>query len=519
MNPFSKLRIGARLGVAFGLTILALVLVALFARLALGEVQDDLRVVTHDRMPKIEALGEVRENLNVVARAVRNVALLDDSAAQAAEFKRIEEARVNNTRLLKRLEETITTPEGLKLLSTLESVRKSYNAELDKALALSRQDNPQALRQLLTGSLRQAQGQYFEGLNALTAYQHRLMEASEKEVSSTVDNTNLFLVLATVAAALVSGALGWWTTRSITVPIARAVEVAETVARGDLGSRIESHGGDETAMLLKALKSMNESLVDIVGRVRANAESVATASTQISQGNTDLSQRTEEQASNLQQTAASMEQITATVKHNADIARRASHLAVEASGVATRGGEVVGRVVATMDEISASSRRIGDIIGTIDGIAFQTNILALNAAVEAARAGEQGRGFAVVAGEVRNLAQRAAEAAREIKSLIAASVEKVEAGSGLVGDAGRTMGEIVGQVRKVSDILDEIDHSSIEQSEGVGQVDAAMQQLDQVTQQNAALVEESAAAAESLRQQAQQLTQAVAFFRTGAAAA
>ena len=312
-----------------------------------------------------------------------------------------------------------------------------------------------------------------------------------------------------VVAALASASL----VRSLTAGIDMAVKVAQTVAAGDLSSRIVVDRRDEIGTMLEALRQMNGSLVAIVGDVRNASESIATGSSQIAHGNTDLSQRTEEQASNLEETAASMEQLTATVKHNADTARRASELAEGASMVAAQGGEVVGQVVATMDGITDSSRRITEIIGVIDGIAFQTNILALNAAVEAARAGEQGRGFAVVAGEVRSLAQRSATAAKEIKVLIGESVGKVENGTRLVADAGRTMGDIVDQVRRVSTLITEISDASAEQSRGIGQIGDAVAQLDQVTQQNAALVEESAAAAESLRIQADSLAKTVATFR------
>ena len=322
-----------------------------------------------------------------------------------------------------------------------------------------------------------------------------------------------------VLSVLLAGVIVAWVVRSITVPIRQAVQVAQTVAQGDLSSRIEVKGHDETAELLRALKAMNDSLAGVVATVRGNAESVATASAQIAQGNQDLSQRTEEQASALQQTAASMEQLGSTVTQNADNARQADQLAQGASRVAGEGGEVVAQVVQTMKGINDSSRRIADIIGVIDGIAFQTNILALNAAVEAARAGEQGRGFAVVAGEVRSLAQRSAEAAKEIKSLITASVEQVEQGTTLADKAGATMGEVVHSIKRVTDIMAEISAASAEQSSGVKQVGDAVSQMDQATQQNAALVEESAAAAESLKGQAQQLVQAVSIFKVAGATA
>ncbi len=304
--------------------------------------------------------------------------------------------------------------------------------------------------------------------------------------------------------------------RGITIPLQQAISIARRVASGDLGSSIDTHSRNELGDLLRSLKAMNESLVNVVASVRQSSDSIATGSSQIATGNADLSHRTERQASNLQQTAASMEQLTSTVKTNAETALQAEQLAKVASSVATEGGVTVGHVVATMEQISASSRKISDIIGVIDGIAFQTNILALNAAVEAARAGEQGRGFAVVAGEVRSLAQRSAQAAKEIKTLISDSVEKVEVGSQQVNDAGRTMSEIVQKVKRVSDLIAEISAATTEQTADISQVSGAVNQLDQVTQQNAALVEQSAAAAESLQQQAARLVDAVAIFKLDA---
>ncbi len=306
---------------------------------------------------------------------------------------------------------------------------------------------------------------------------------------------------------------GFLFSRTITAPLGRAVAVARAVADGDLSVRLDVQGKDEMAQLLHALQAMRDSLVRVVSNVRENADSVATASAQIAQGNLDLSGRTEEQASALQQTAASMDQLSSTVRTNADNARQASELAQGAAAVAVRGGAVVSDVVNTMKGIDDSSRRVSEIISVIDGIAFQTNILALNAAVEAARAGEQGRGFAVVAGEVRTLAQRSADAAREIKALIADSVQRVGQGSTLVGEAGTIMDEVVSSIQKVTSIIGEISHASTEQSAGVGQVTQAVGQMDAATQQNAALVEESAAAAQSLKTQAGRLVEAVAVFR------
>ncbi|HEX5683562.1 MAG TPA: methyl-accepting chemotaxis protein [Ideonella sp.] len=307
--------------------------------------------------------------------------------------------------------------------------------------------------------------------------------------------------------------LMWTVARSIAKPLVTATACAQRIARGDLSENIVDNGKDEVSAFVRALGDMQQSLRDIVGQVRASADSISTASAEVASGNLDLSQRTEHAASNLQETAASLHELTGNVRHSAESAAQATQLASSASQVAERGGKVVAQVVKTMDEINASSRKIADITGVIDGIAFQTNILALNAAVEAARAGEQGRGFAVVAAEVRSLAQRSAEAAKEIKSLIGTSVDRVENGARQVQDAGSTMTEIVGSVRRVNDIIGEITAASSEQSTGIGQVNTAVTQLDQMTQQNAALVEESAAAAESLKDQAQRLMKVVATFR------
>jgi len=330
--------------------------------------------------------------------------------------------------------------------------------------------------------------------------------------------SKLAIVLGGIGAIIALAAvLGIAIGRSVTRPLRQAVAIAEKVAAGDLTSTIEAHGSDEVGQLLNALRSMNESLRTIATQVRTGTEAMTSASKQLSAGNSDLSQRTEEQASSLEETASSMEQLTSTVKQNADNAMQANQLAAGASDVAVEGGKVVGQVVQTMSSINDSSRKIVDIIGVIDGIAFQTNILALNAAVEAARAGEQGRGFAVVAGEVRSLAQRSAAAAKEIKGLITDSVATVEAGSALVDHAGRTMDEVVKSVKRVTDIIAEIAAASREQTAGIEQVNQAITQMDEVTQQNAALVEQAAAAAESMEEQAQQLVEAVAAFKLGEA--
>jgi methyl-accepting chemotaxis protein len=382
-----------------------------------------------------------------------------------------------------------------------------------KATALGEEGKRDEVPGIVQQEYAPAAAAYIASIDDFAKLQMRKAEAALAAAAKTRSN---MMLLGAVGALVVIGlgmTVAAMLVRTIRAPLQESIKVAGAIAEGDLTQRISAERRDEFGSLMRALQHMNESLGKVVGNVRASTDSISTASTEIATGNTDLSARTEQTASNLQQTASSMEQLTGTVKQSADSARQANQLASSAAEVAARGGSVVSQVVSTMDEINAASKKISDIIGVIDGIAFQTNILALNAAVEAARAGEQGRGFAVVASEVRSLAQRSAQAAREIKGLIGASVEKVESGSRLVADAGATMNEIVGSVQRVSDIIGEITAASSEQSDGIGQVNVAVTQLDQMTQQNAALVEESAAAAESLKEQANRLAQVVSVFK------
>jgi len=413
----------------------------------------------------------------------------------------------------KQLEVLMTSPEDRVLFGTLLQQRKDFLSARDGVFAAKSSGDADKARSIFETRFQPATDGLQQGLKGFVQKQRELLDAASKRVDETNRDARIGLVVFSLCALAAAGALSFWLTRSITRPLGEAVTVAQAIARFDLTHPIHVRSSDETGRLLQALKTMQGALLTLIGQVRGSTDSISTASAEIATGNMDLSSRTEQTASSLQQAAASMSQLTGTVRQTADAATTANQLASSAAQVAQRGGSVVAQVVSTMDEISTSSRRIGDIISVIDGIAFQTNILALNAAVEAARAGEQGRGFAVVAGEVRSLAQRSAEAAREIKSLIGASVERVESGSRLVQDAGSTMGEIVASVQRVSDIIGEISAASREQSEGIAQVNTAVNHLDQMTQQNAALVEEAASAAESLKEQSGQLAGAVSVFR------
>jgi methyl-accepting chemotaxis protein len=513
MNAMKNLRIGTRLGAAFALVALLMIAMALNGWLGLRAVHSNMEDVLKDRYVKVKLVNDIGEDVNLQARAMRNVLLLDSEAKRQVEVQAVSEAR---DRILKRyedLDKRINTAEGRKRFDKLQTERAAFAASQTEFLKLVKDGDMDAAKTLLLDKLRPLQLVYMKELNDLTDFQEQLMDRSGEEAFGTISRVTAMSLGGTLLGLAMAVLAGIVVTRSITRPMAVVVGDLNTVAGGDLTVNVTTDRRDELGELQRALADTVAALRRVVTEVRSGVDSVTTASSQIAAGNQDLSSRTEQQASSLQETASSMEELTATVRQSADTARAASSLAAEASHAAGRGGEVVGQVVGTMDEISNSSRKIVDIIGVIDGIAFQTNILALNAAVEAARAGEQGRGFAVVASEVRTLAQRSAEAAKEIKTLIGASVERVETGSRQVADAGEAMQSIVEQVRKVNDLIGEIASTSAEQSRGIEQVNIAVTQMDQVTQQNAALVEESAAAASSLAHQAEALAQAVAVFR------
>ncbi|CAA2109826.1 methyl-accepting chemotaxis protein [Variovorax paradoxus] len=515
MKSLLNLKIGTRLGAGFAAVLLLLAGVVGLGVNALGDIQSRLDGIVNGNNVKVTSVNTMADAIRDIAILDGNLILLSDEAAMREQSQKIVNARERYTEGRAALAKLLATPTGKALLARIDekvAVLVPLNTQLSD-FALKNQ-NDEATMLFITKFQPAVQAVLAE-LDAMDAHESKLSRAANEQAGAAYAMArNLMLGLGGVAI-LLGAAIAWFITRTITRPIGEAVEVAEKVAAGDISSRIEVHSHDETGRLMSALKAMNESLVRIVREVRTGTDTIATASSQIASGNQDLSSRTEEQASSLEQTAASMEELTSTVKQNADNARQANQLAVSASEVAVRGGSVVSQVVDTMGSIDASSKKIVDIIGVIDGIAFQTNILALNAAVEAARAGEQGRGFAVVASEVRSLAQRSAAAAKEIKTLIGDSVEKVEAGSKQVEEAGRTMEEIVGSVRRVTDIMGEITAASQEQTSGIEQVNQAISQMDQVTQQNAALVEEASAAAQSLQEQAGGLVQAVSIFKLG----
>ncbi|KQQ39990.1 chemotaxis protein [Duganella sp. Leaf126] len=445
--------------------------------------------------------------------AMRNIGLQSDVSLMQKEEQKVKDQRALYEKAVKDLQALGLSGEEQGVLAEIGKLDAQTDSAFKEALAQILAFNSEGAAKILSGRIDPLSQQTLSQINKLVNLQ---LASSDQVIGSSEGAVRslMYLLFGLGAAAVALGVVcAVAITRSITAPLAGAVVVAQRVASGELSSEVVVVGRDETSELLQALHDMNESLAKTVGEVRAGSELITTAAQEIAAGNADLSARTETQASSLEETASSMEELTSTVRQNADNARQANQLAVSASSVAEKGGNVVSQVVSTMGSIKESSSRIVDIIGVIDGIAFQTNILALNAAVEAARAGEQGRGFAVVASEVRNLAQRSAGAAREIKELINDSVEKVDTGSRLVDEAGQTMEVVVTSIRQVADIMGEITAATQEQSSGIEEVNQAITQMDEMTQQNAALVEEAAAAAESMNEQAEILARAVSIFK------
>jgi methyl-accepting chemotaxis protein len=510
--------IGRRLGLGFSLLLGLLVLVAGFGLLQMRAMSARMQHLVELTNAKSAVAAELMGEIKQQAIHVRSITLLTDEKEIAAETAGLAEADKRYDAAAKRLNDTIAAdaesrPAERELAQAIAAAAEQARPMIKKAAAQGGSGDVVNATETLMQKVRPLEVAWRAKVSELLALESAIGQEAYADAQA-AQRRGLAVVAVAVALALASGlVIGWRITRGVKQPIDRAIRVAERIAQGDLGSTVRVDSRDEIGRLLQALSDMQATLRRLVGEIRMTAESIQTASAEVATGNMDLSQRTEQAASNLQQTSSSMAQLTHTVRSSADSAATANQLASSSAQVAARGGDVVSQVVNTMQAIDASSKRIGDIIGVIDGIAFQTNILALNAAVEAARAGEQGRGFAVVAGEVRSLAQRSAKAATEIKSLIGSSTERVEQGARLVGDAGQTMNEIVSSVQRVSDIIGEITAASAEQSLGIATINASVTQLDQVTQQNAALVEQSAAAAESLREQAVRLNGLVSAFK------
>ncbi|MEJ7688534.1 MAG: methyl-accepting chemotaxis protein [Variovorax sp.] len=512
MNFLSNVRIGTRLAIGFGLVLVLTVAAAGFALVSARSNAEATRIMMQSPLVKERLISDWYVlTYSAIARTAM-IARTTDDTLPVVFADVISDSVKKGSAVMGKVQALLVVDSEKEIFKSIVDLRVKYQTAKDVVMKAKAGGNAVETERLFNDTFTPAAKAYEGKLLELLADQRGAIDRMSNEIDqANARSFNLRIVL-TLLTVLIGAFFAFVISRSITRPLAHAVKVAQTVAGGDLSARIEVQSRDETGQLMQALKNMNESLAKVVGEVRSGTDTIATASGQIAAGNHDLSSRTEEQASSLQQTAASMEELTSTVKQNADNARQANQLAVSASEVAVRGGSVVNQVVDTMGSINASSRKIVDIIGVIDGIAFQTNILALNAAVEAARAGEQGRGFAVVASEVRNLAQRSAAAAKEIKTLIGDSVDKVEEGSKQVAEAGKTMNEIVDSVRRVTDIMGEITAASQEQTSGIEQINHAITQMDQVTQQNAALVEEASAAAQSLQEQAGSLVQAVSVF-------
>ncbi len=512
----SNLSIAKRLGLGFALILTLSVISILLGISKLGSSAESTQYMLRNPVQTERLVSDWYRDIHTSVRRTTAIAKSSDPSLATYFAADTAAAGARSTKAQAAVEPLMETDEEKQLFAAIGKARTIYITQRDAVAALKKDGKAEEAEQVLEQKFVPAGKAYMDALDALMSAQRRKIDQAAQGIADNSTQGRDLLMAMGVIGLLFSVFCAWWLARSITVPLAGANTAAREVAAGDLATRIDAGGRDEVGELLTSLQAMQSSLANVVSSVRQGADSVSTASAEIAQGNHDLSARTESQASALEQTAASMEELNSTVQQNADNARQANQLAMQASTVAIKGGEVVGQVVETMKGINDSSQKIADIIGVIDGIAFQTNILALNAAVEAARAGEQGRGFAVVASEVRSLAGRSADAAKEIKALINASVERVTQGTSLVDRAGTTMSEVVTSIRRVTDIVGEISAASSEQSAGVSQVGEAIMQMDQVTQQNAALVEQMAAAASSLQNQAADLVRVVSVFKLGA---
>ncbi|MES2130313.1 MAG: methyl-accepting chemotaxis protein [Pseudomonadota bacterium] len=515
----ANMKVGTRLGLGFALVLVLLVAVTILGITRMAQIQDRLDRVVGVNNVVTRLVIDMRSNVNARVTSLKTLTLMTDPDSMEPEMKRFKDQTADYDALEKKLTDKFAaegTPEEKTMLATVKDMEAVAMPAIGKASELWLGNKAEEATRVFIKEIKPAQKKWLESLDQLAGLEDKVNAQVQGEAEKAFNNARNFMLILGLVAVGLGVAAAVIITRGLIKQLGGepdyTAQIASSIAHGDLSVSIDTSSASQGSLLME-VREMRNSLKDIVGQVRGGTETIGTASREIAAGNIDLSSRTEMQASALEKTASAMEELTSTVKQNADNAREANLLAASASDVARKGGEVVSQVVDTMGSINASANKIVDIIGVIDGIAFQTNILALNAAVEAARAGEQGRGFAVVASEVRNLAQRSAAAAKEIKTLIGDSVEKVERGSKLVGQAGVTMDEVVASVKRVTDIMGEIANASQEQSAGIEQVNMSIIEMDSMTQQNAALVEEAAAAAQSLQDQASELAHVVSIFK------
>ncbi len=517
MSTPKKMKVATTLALSYSLLVGLIVLVGAVCALRFMAINARIGNIVDERYYRVQKITAIADSANAQARFIRNTVLAAKDPEQTADaFKNLDANAKATDDGIADFDRHVDLAKGRELVDAMLAARTKFYKDRDDVVRLVKAGQYDDATHTLLISMRPTQRAFFASIGDIIKLQTAIMtdegKAAREDGRDAIVLTLIVAAIAVVAASAMAVAITRGLVRQLGAEPGEVVSIASAIADGNLAVEVNTRAGDTTS-ILAAMQRMRERLAEVVGQVRQASDSIATGSSEIASGNADLSHRTEAQAGNLQQTAASMEQLTGSVRSNAETAGVANQLATEASAAASRGGVAVNRVVETMNEIAASSKKIGDIIGVIDGIAFQTNILALNAAVEAARAGEQGRGFAVVAGEVRSLAQRSSEAAREIKTLIGASVEKVDIGARQVDAAGASMNDIVSQVQRVGQLIGEISSATVQQSSGIGHIGDAVGALDQSTQQNAALVEQSAAAAESLSHQASRLTQIVSVFR------